>query len=67
MVAVTASIRQIVHDIIGADADPQQPLMDAGLDSLGTLQLTCCCNGGIRPHLSSKTQRETSWWNLWIC
>ena len=35
VVAVTASIRQIVKDIIGGDADAQQPLMDAGLDSLG--------------------------------
>ena len=35
LVAVTASIRQIVNNIIGGDADAQQPLMDAGLDSLG--------------------------------
>ena len=35
LAAVTASIRQIVKDIIGSDADAQQPLMDAGLDSLG--------------------------------
>ena len=35
LAAVTASVLQIVKDVVGTDVDAQQPLMDAGLDSLG--------------------------------
>ena len=37
--AVTAQVAAIVQQVTGSSPDPRQPLMEAGLDSLGAVEL----------------------------
>ena len=37
LASATAGVLRLVRNVLGADVNPQEPLMEAGLDSLGML------------------------------